>query len=641
MRSLLLLATPFFLSQTLHAGDGEYAVMKIPQALLKNANAVVRLHEMYTELQKDDRLFMREHTVITILNEEGARFSGLYERYDKFNDIKSIDGNLYDAFGIRIKSLKSKDLEDGSGTSAESLIDDHRYKSHNFYYRQYPYTVEYIVETVKKETMFFPPWVPVYNQLLAVEKSTCELNVPQEYQLRYKAFNYSKEPEVRTEKDRKVYGWTITGQEAITKEYAAPGWLKITPAVYFAPSDFVIEDYRGTMKDWNELGLFVRSLNKNRDELPAEIKAKVAELIKDAPSTEEKIRRLYQYLQSNTRYVSIQLGIGGWRPLEASFVANKLYGDCKALSNYMYALLKEAGIPSLYTLIKAGDDVEDIFTDFPSQQFNHAIVCVPLASDTIWLECTSQTQSPGYMGAFTGNRHALLITENGGKIVSTPKYGLKENTQIRKIKAELDEQGTLKANVQTVYSCIQQDGLQMMINALSKDKVKEFLHERLDFATYEVEKFAYKENKSRLPSVEEQLDLNVSNYATITGKRLFIVPNIMTRQSRRLSQNENRKYDLELDVEYVDADTVEISIPAGYMPESLPAAVQLDTKFGRYTSNVKIEGNKILYTRRIEHYSGLFKATDYPELVKFYDAMYKTDRTKMVLVKQETAPKGF
>ena len=71
-----------------------------------------------------------------------------------------------------------------------------------------------------------------------------------------------------------------------------------------------------------------------------------------------------------------------------------------------------------------------------------------------------------------------------------------------------------------------------------KDKVKEFLHEELDFATYDISSFDYKEDRSALPAVNESLDIVVSNYATITGKRLFIVPNVMTRTHRKLQAEE-------------------------------------------------------------------------------------------------------
>ena len=637
--SLIILSCLF--SSAVLAGDGEYAVFRIPKELLKNANAVIRLQEQYTELLKEDKLFSREHYVITILNEEGDRFSGMFEYYDKFRDIKSVDGTLYDAMGMKIKSLKNKDIEDGSGSSGNNLADDSRYKKHNFYHRVYPYTIEYTIESVKKETMFFSSWIPVWSELIAVQKSIFAVDVPVGYLLRFKPFNYTREPVIKEAGGRKVHNWSLENYEAVKREFAVPSWKQITPAVLFAPSDFVIEDFKGTMTDWKELGKFQLSLNKGRDQLPDELKKKVAELTNGVKTAEEKIVRLYQFLQSNTRYISIQLGIGGWRPLEASFVASKLYGDCKALSNYMYALLKEAGIKSHYTLIKAGQGEDDLELDFPSRQFNHAIICVPMEKDSLWLECTSQTQSPGYMGGFTGNRHALLITEEGGKVTATPRYGINDNTQVRQIKAQLTEDGRLQVRAHTIYSCMQQDDLQMLINSLSKDKVKEVLQEKLDFATYEVDRFNYKENKSKRPSVEEELDISVSNYATITGKRLFIVPNIMTRHGRRLTQQEERKYPLELDVEYRDTDSVEIVIPAGYTAESVPTDVVLETRFGKYRSTVKIDGNRILYFRTMEHFAGNFAAKEYAELVKFYEAMYKADRARLVLVKSESTPKSF
>ncbi|MEQ1677563.1 MAG: DUF3857 domain-containing protein [Chitinophagaceae bacterium] len=639
-RKLALLLLCSLSSLLMKAGEGEYAVARIPVLLLKGAQIVIRQSEYVAELQSLDKLVIHRHFVITVLNEDGVPFSRLTESYDKFSEIKNIEGALYDAAGNKLKSLKNKDVEDVSGTSGMSLAGDSRLKLHSFYSKDFPYTVEYFVEELQKQTMFFPSWVPVWSDNVAVEKSSITFIAPKNYLVRYREFNYPSGVVVKEDNDRKVYKWAISNYPAVTREFASPGWKEITPQVMLAPSNFTIEDYSGNMTDWKELGKFQNALNVGRDKLPDNIKQKVSELTSKTTTVAEKTKVLYSFLQSSTRYISIQLGIGGWRPFDASYVASKSYGDCKALSNYMYALLKEAGVQSFYTLIKAGDYEEDIITDFPSRQFNHAILCVPDGKDTIWLECTSQDKAPGYMGGFTGNRHALLITEDGGRLVPTPRYNLHENQQVRRITATLDEEASLFVKVKTSYKAMEQDDLQMIINALSKDKVKEFLHEQLDFATYDIRNFEYKENKSALPSVEESLDVEVTNYATITGKRLFIIPNIMTRHQRKLSADSSRKYDLRLRHEYINVDSVEINLPPGYIAESLPKDATISSKFGKYFSSVKLTGSTINYYRHIEHYGGRFPASDYPELVRFYEAIYKADRNKVVLVKNE-APKGF
>lgn len=622
--------------------EGEYAVSKIPPALLKNANMVVRYDHQRVELRSLTKLISNNRFVITILNEQADRYGYVAEWYDKFRSVEKFEGTLYDAAGKKIKSLKKSDIQDLSATSDISLAEDNRVKAHSFYYKGYPYTIEYELETVTDQTMFFPDWRPVPGMLCSIEQSSFTMVVPADYLLRYKGFNYPGEPAFNTVEGKKEYTWSLKNYEALRKEFASPSLTEITPNVLLAPTDFQIEGYKGNMKDWKELGKFQYTLNKGRNILPETVKQKVHDLTKGLKSDKEKIFALYEYLQKNTRYVSIQLGIGGWRPFDASYVSSKGYGDCKALSNFTHSLLLEAGIPSYFTLIKAGDDKDDIVTDFSSIQFNHAILCVPNKGDTVWLECTDQFKSPGYMGGFTGNRHALLITEEGGVLVETPRYSVTENLQERNITAKVDAEGTLQVTASTVFKGMQQDELHLIVNHLSKEKVKEYYLERgLDFGTYEIKEFAYQEIKNELPEMRESLSLLVNNYATVSGKRLFIAPNIMSRFSEKLKTAEERKYDIKIDYAYTDRDKVEIEIPSGYTTESMPQDIRLDTKFGKYASSVQLKENKIVYTRNLECYGGRFPKTDYSDLVKFYEGVYKADRNKLVLIKSGEEKKPF
>ncbi len=637
---LIFFIGSFFLSLSASAGEGEYAVSKIAPALLKNANAVLRLEEQRFEFINPGKAVYKNRYVITVLNENGDHWAEFWEYYDKFQKIESIEGILYDAVGIQLKKIKTKDAEDVSGVADFSLIDDNRVKRHNFYRRVYPYTVEYITEIEYSSTLFFPKWVPQSREMLSVEKSSMCIVAPANYLFRHKAYNYNGTPVKTTEKDKMVTIWSAKELPAIIREPYSPLWHELTTMVIFGPANFEVEDYKGNMTNWTEFGKFVYELKKGRDVLPDNIKQQVHQLTDGVSDAKNKIALLYEYLQKNTRYISIQLGIGGWRPFDAKFVAAKSYGDCKALTNYMFSMLKEVGIPSSYALIRAGANAGYITDDFPSQQFNHVILCVPLAKDTVWLECTSPTLPSGYLGEFTCNRYALLVDENGGHLVRTPVYGLKENQQQRKIKATLDNAGTLTVNAVTRYSGLQHDDIHGLINNLSKDKVKEHLQEQLDFATYDIRNFEYKEERTLLPAINETLDITASNYATITGKRLFIVPNVMTKSIGKPAPDDERKYDLIFNIDYKDVDSVEITVPEGYTAELIPQDVSVTTKFGKYNCSVKLSGNKLFYYRSIERYAGRYPAKEYNELVKFYETTNKADRNRVVLVKEEVK-KGF
>jgi len=147
--------------------------------------------------------------------------------------------------------------------------------------------------------------------------------------------------------------------------------------------------------------------------------------------------------------------------------------------------------------------------------------------------------------------------------------------------------------------------------------------------------FNYQEDYSkRLPVINETFRLSVNNYAQVTGKRIFINPNILSRSGIRLSEDKNRKFDVDLKEEYYYLDSIQIVLPDAYELESAPKTIELKSKFGRYKSRVVFFENKITYYRELEQYSGRFSAMDYADVIKFYNEMYDADRTKIVLVKK-------
>lgn len=440
------------------AGDPIYPAMLIPDSLKKNAHAVTRLEEVTVKVNDPRDVRMTMHYIVTVLDAEGEKFAYFAGGYDKLTEIRSIKGTLYDGLGLPIKKLKQSDIQDLSGTGGDLMTDD-RIKRHVFYHNLYPHTVEYEVEIRYNHSYYLPKWRPQDDESIAVEQSKLTVITPKDYLLRYKALNYKGEPLLGNDGSDRTYTWEAKNLCAVPEEPYAPHWSTRSISVLLAPASFEMAQYKGTMNTWEEFGKFSYILNQGRDVLPDNIKQTVHQLT-DGLAREQKISKLYEYLQQHTRYISVQLGIGGWQTFDAAYVASKGYGDCKALSNYMCAMLKEAGVKASCVLVYAGEDRNDVtLADFPSPSFNHVIVCVPDTKDTTWLECTSSTVPLGYMGEFTGNRSVLIVDENGGKLVRTPVYSMEQNVQTRNIVAKVEESGEMSVRANSRYSALQTDDL--------------------------------------------------------------------------------------------------------------------------------------------------------------------------------------
>lgn len=613
----------------------EYQVSLIPDSLKENANVVKRYEELKVIIKSSAKAVVKHKYAITVLNQNGDDYATYYNAYTKLISLSDISGKLYDASGKLIRSIKKKDIADMSISDDVSLLSDARSKSFSFYQKTYPYTVEFEDEQVYDGMFFLPKWSPLSDEKMSVMNSTFIVEVPEDYQLRYRQFNYPGQPVITQEKNRTLL-WEVKHHKPVAYEILSPSWRDIVPAVYIAPSEFEFGEYKGNMSTWKSMGLFVNELNKGKDELPTDIKNTVKEVIAGYNTVREKTEALYAFMQKNTRYISIQLGIGSWQPFDAKYVASNKYGDCKALSNYMVSLLKEAGIKANYVLIDAGESARALVEEFPSPMFNHAIACVPNGKDTIWLECTSQTVPPGYLGTFTGNRKALLIDEDGGHIVSTPYYKPMDNQQLRSVEAKVNAQGDLKAIVRTRFTGEQQELQHSLIHESTEEQRKKYLNRVISLPTYTVANAQYSENRSSIPEVMEQLEIEAPSFATVSGKRLFITPNLFNKSGGKLPDINVRKYPVVFRSNFLDIDTVTITVAEDYLVESMPRSTALKSEFGDYSISFTVQGNTLQMIRKYIRNKSTLPAEKYGDAQKFFETIRKADNSRIVFVKKES-----
>ncbi len=613
-----------------------YKVSDIPKELLINAKAVVRNSETYFEVTDLDKAVKRVTYAITILNQNGVDKSVFYDFYDKFRKIKKFDWTMYDQDGNKIKKNTNIQLQDYSAISGYTLYDDDRVKFLDPNYRAVPFTVEYTYEIDYTGLLNYPDMRMYDSYNISVENMSFDIMVPKDFGLRYLERNMTdscvKTIDTENNKLRTSFKWIVKNKPALKEEQYSADLSEYTPMVYIAPEKFKISGYAGDYKTWKDFGDWILNINEGRTELSEETTNRIKDLLAQKSSEKEKIDFLYHLLQEKVRYVSIQVGLGGWQTIDAETIDRLSYGDCKALSNYMRSLLNIAGIKSYYTLVNAGDHSPDIRYDFPSNQFNHVIVCIPHEKDTTWLECTSQDLPAGYMGKFTDDRHVLLIRNEGGAIVKTRKYNGSENLQLRKADVTIDGEGNAVTFVSTVYKGLDYDEIYPFLKLDNADLLKE-VQKKIPVKSFNVDKINYSEIRDKDPFVTEELNLTLPNYGTLTGNRILFNPNLMTRFGKLPYRTTDRKSIIRIKRPYTQTDTIVFKIPLSYRVEQVPENKKIVTKFGEYSTSVTYDEKRIIYVRSFKMFNGDFPVPDYTDFVAFCEKTSTMDDRKVVFIK--------
>jgi transglutaminase-like putative cysteine protease len=606
-------------------------VTKIPSELLVNANSVLLDELVEVDVSEAKKMKYSSHRVVTILNKKGDRNTNTAIYYDDDRKVKDAEVFVYDALGNEIQHFRKRDFKDVSAVSGGTLYQDNRILYLDYTPSAYPYTMVLDVNIESSSTAFINPWYPYDSYAASTKKSVYKLIFDPANEPRYNAKNLDGH-NITISKNTNELLFTASNLKGILYEELSPSWENITPNINFAIANFSLNGVEGVAEDWKEFGQWrYDKLIKGLDLVPASTSDRISQLVEGVDDNREKARLIYEYVQSKTRYISVQLGIGGWKPYPASDVDKLGYGDCKGLTNYTMALLKTQNIDSYYTVVWSGPEGENFEKEFASMQGDHIILNVPYEGEDIWLECTSQDIPFGFLGNFTDDRDVLVITPEGGKIEHTKEYTFEENLQEISGTITLNSEGGISSNFQVVSSGLQYDQKY-----------------RLEKDTYGDLKMAYKKRWSYINGIQiedaklendkikvvltEKLTVKVPNYSTIVGKDWLFCANVFNQSQDIPPRINNRKQNLFIARGYKDVDRFILQLPEGCIFESLPKNKIIENKFGSYSITFReIEKDKIEYTRNLIIKKGNYPPEDYDNYRSFSRKIGKFDKTKILL----------
>lgn len=632
MKEIKFLAIVLLAINSISAQVDKHIALTIPKELKENANSVIRLQEIEITINSRELYTTKTKRIITVLNEYGSRGVDASEYYSKSERIKNIEAKIYDAFGKEIKKVKRKDFKDQSIADGFSVLTDGRVLFLDYTPTTYPYTIEYISEVETINTAFLPSWSPIERYLQSVEQTTFAINYPQDLGFKYKLTNFD-DSTVEKEETQSSLKFITKNIVAEKKEENTPDRSKIFPMAKFSLEKFNLEGVEGTATSWEEFGKWrYKSLLSDNEDIPLEEQNNIRELVKGIESPIEKAKKIYQYVQDKTRYVSIQLGIGGWKPMSAIDVSRLGYGDCKALTNYTRVLLKTVGVESYYTVVYGSEEKVSFDPDFVSMQGNHIILALPIDNNYIFLECTSQTNPFGFNGNFTDDRYALVVKPDGGEIVKTTEWDGNRTIQQIQGNYKIDENGHLDASF-----IISSGGLyyeKSMLKDKSKEDVVKYYKSEFDNLTnLKINSIEFKNDVNAI-QFTERLQIHTDNYVSKANDSFIFVVNVFNRNTNVPKRVKNRKHPFEISRGFQENDTFEIELPKGYKIEFLPENIVIENEFGYYElAFVKKTENEILYKRTLKIKKALLNNSQFESYRNFREQIARNDNAKVILTK--------
>lgn len=631
----LFLLLLFLLSNASQSQEAQLSALKIPAELKENANAVVRLDQKDIKVTSQRAMVITEKRVVTILNEYGLSHINAVEYYDKNRKIKKIEATVYNGLGVLMKSFKRKDFKDASVGDGFSVFTDNRMLYFEYTPISYPFTVVYESEIETSNTAFLPTWSPLEDYYVSAEKKIFNFTCPTELGFDYKEIHFSDKYTILKQESEGGISYTADTLKALKWEENNPEFSKLVPLVYLRVQKFNLEGVDGEAKNWKDFGKwYYDTLLLNTDELSLETQAKVKELIGAETDARKIAKIIYQFVQQKTRYVSIQVGIGGFKPMLAKDVDRLGYGDCKALVNYTRSLLKVAGVTSYYTIVHSGANKKNLHDDFASVQGNHIILAVPYKEDIIWLECTNQILPFGFQGDFTDDRKVVLIKPEGGELVTTKVFVNNDNSQFTKGTYTISSNGDLSGGLAIVSKGIQYDDTfsRERLSAEEKDKHYKSYFTAID--NLKITTLGFNNDTDNI-AFTQNIKLSATSYADANNNKLMFVVNAFNNYSKTPRRYRTRENAFEISRGFFDQDEIEIVVPENYVLEAMPNNLELKNKFGEYQMELISKGpNQFIYKRKLLIKEGAYESKEYDEYRLFREQVAKNDNAKIVLTQK-------
>lgn len=601
------------------------------------SDVVVLVDSTAVNVSNENSYATYRHREIWLASPHASDMTDIVLSLDSDDDLLSFEYQMFDKQGTLMRTVKKKDLK--RVEYSQELASN--------YYRliaeatppSYPVLIKETIKLARHANVLsYPMFAPQSHHDMEVQHAVYQITWPvNKVTMRHKALNISQQTP-RVDGGKAVLTYVLDGLSPIPFAKFSMDLNQQVPVVMFAPEQISYYKTKGSMADWQSFGLWCYGLTEGSHLLPEEIIKSQELLLANCQNNLEKVKVLHDLMASHTRYVSLQLGIGGYQPKSAGDVYAMGFGDCKGLSNFMRSLLLAAGIESRLAIVSTREP--RLVADFANfQQMDHMIleVFLPEAGkvDTLWLECTNPDLPLGYIHPAISGHDVIEISDQGGNLLTIPEYADSLNLKHTDIYLDLQADASASVYIDSRHDYHQYSAYAALLRAKEQKQRSSLLSlYALPNAMVGTVNIADDSQLGGIPRIVTHVDATCPKYANQTGRRLFVPVNPICESTLSGIDLGTTSQPLYIEHGYRDEVEIHLSLPVGVSIESLPLEIDLEEDFVSFNQSVEQVDDQIIVKLRFDIQSGTYPAEARTRLAEIQRMVTKAYTSKIVLLKK-------
>jgi len=403
---------------------------------------------------------------------------------------------------------------------------------------------------------------------------------------------------------------------------------------------------------WPDMGAWYDALSGPRRLPDDAVAAKARELVAAVERPLDRIRSLAEFVQKDIRYVSIQIGIGGFQPHFASSILANRYGDCKDKATLLAAMLRAVDVDSYPVIVNTERGFVRPGSPVSLYCFNHLILAIKLPDDVpgegldgvlghprlgrlLVFDPTMPTTPLGRLPFYLQDNTALLVADGSGELVRLPLPLPEHNSLYRTGRLALAGDGSLSGEVEEVRRGALADSMRYQMQTASEAERRKHLETFLSrsFASFTLKDYEFINLDDSREDLIVRYRFTAPSYAKRAGGFLVIRPRALGHKAVDLTTQgkDARLSPIDLETTSLARDEFSFELPEGTVADILPQPLAIDAGFAIYKSALEAAGSTLVYRREYRLSEPFLPASRFNEALNFFLAVGAEERQSLLL----------